>query len=94
MLGSLRGINVSFVPMAATIFSICGFRLFWIFTVFPLPSMHTIIGLYACYPISWILAAILNLCCMLYYFRRRCPKGNELAEGQTLPEEETCRPQA
>ncbi len=91
MLGSLRGINVSFVPMAATIFSICGFRLFWIFIVFPLPSMHTIMGLYTCYPISWILSATLNLCCMLYYFRRRCPKENELAEGQTLPEEETCR---
>ncbi len=70
-LGGLRGLNVSFLPMVATIAGVCGLRLLWIFTVFPLPTFHTIGGLFLCYPISWIVTALFHMGCFIHYFRLR-----------------------
>lgn len=70
-LGGLRGLNVSFLPMVATVVGVCGLRLLWIFAVFPLPAFHTIGGLFLCYPISWIITAAFHMCCFIYYFRLR-----------------------
>ncbi|MBQ2718619.1 MAG: MATE family efflux transporter [Clostridia bacterium] len=72
--GALQGIKVTFLPTVATILCICVFRLLWIFTVFPLPSMHTIGGLYLCYPISWALNILFLLGMILYYYPRLCPR--------------------
>ncbi len=73
-LGGLRGLNVSFLPMVATILGVCGLRLLWIYTVFPLPDFHTIGGLFLCYPISWIITALFHMGCFIHYFRLRSKK--------------------
>lgn len=70
-LGGLRGLNVSFLPMVATVVGVCGLRLLWIYTVFPHPVFHSIGGLFACYPISWIITAAFHMCCFIHYFRLR-----------------------
>jgi len=73
-LGGLRGLNVSFLPMVATILGVCGLRLLWIYTVFPLPDFHTIGGLFLCYPISWVITALFHMGCFIHYFRLRSKK--------------------
>lgn len=74
-LGGLRGLNVSFLPMIATVVGVCGLRLLWIYTAFPLSQFHTIGGLFLCYPISWIITALFHMGCFLYYFNLRKKKG-------------------
>ncbi len=72
--GALQGIKVTILPTVATILCICAFRLFWIFVIFPLPAMHTIGGLYLCYPISWVLNIVFLAVMILYYYPRICPR--------------------
>ena len=49
MVGVLRGMGYSFIPMAITIGFVCGFRVVWIFTVFAM--FPTLEALYVSYPI-------------------------------------------
>ena len=72
--GGLQGIKVTILPTVATILCICAFRLLWIFFIFPLPAMHTIGGLYLCYPISWALNIGSLAVMILYYYPRICPR--------------------
>ena len=53
MVGSLRGLGHSLVPMIVSLIGVCGMRLIWVYTLF---RMNMNLGLlYASYPISWIL---------------------------------------
>jgi Na+-driven multidrug efflux pump len=51
--GTLRGFGYSVSPMLVCIFGVCGVRLFWLYFIFNIPSMHNLKGLVACYPASW-----------------------------------------
>jgi Na+-driven multidrug efflux pump len=51
--GLLRGMGTSILPMIISLVGVCGFRVFWIFTI--LPNMKTPQMLYLSYPVSWIL---------------------------------------
>lgn len=57
-IGSIRGMGVSVTPMFISLFGICAVRLIYIATVFN--SFHTLDVLYACYPVSWIITALLQ----------------------------------
>lgn len=53
--GALRGLGNSFVTMIISIGGSVVLRLAWIFAVFfPTKELHSLVGLYACYPISWV----------------------------------------
>lgn len=53
MVGLLRGLGHSLVPMIVSLIGVCGMRLIWVYTLF---RMNMNLGLlYASYPISWIL---------------------------------------
>ena len=69
--GSIRGLGISLVPMIITILGVCAFRIFWIYTVFQIPSMHTPEGLFISYPISWVLTFVAELITFLTVCRRR-----------------------
>ena len=56
LVGTLRGMGYSFIPMGITIGFVCGFRVVWIFTIFQV--WHSLESLYASYPITWGLAAL------------------------------------
>ncbi len=75
MVGLLRGMGYSLIPMAITITSVCGFRVVWIYTVFA--AMPTLEVLYASYPITWGLAALFDFCCFLYLRRKKLKKQTE-----------------
>lgn len=56
--GALRGVGCSFTPMLISLFGICAFRVWWIYTVFAMPQYHTFSGLFVSYPISWLIVLV------------------------------------
>lgn len=53
MVGALRGMGYSVVPMIVTLAGVCGLRVFWILTIFRLPAFHTVEMLFLTYPLTW-----------------------------------------
>lgn len=54
--GSLRGLGYSLIPALIALASSCGFRLLWVYTVFPKSATFT--TLVKAYPISWIIGSV------------------------------------
>ena len=69
MVGSLRGMGYSIMPMIVSLMGACVFRIIWIFTVFKL--VHTPACLYMSYPISWALTFTVHLLCFMLVAGRR-----------------------
>ena len=79
MVGGLRGIGYSVMPMLVSLVGACGLRLLWIATIFQLPQFHTIQMLYWSYPVSWIITLGAHVLCFLWALKR--VKRHLLAEG-------------
>lgn len=67
---SLRAIGYSILPTVISTCGACGFRLIWIFFIFPLDYFHNITWLAISYPISWLLTALVHFVCFAVLFRR------------------------
>ena len=63
MVGSLRGLGWSVVPMIVSMVGACGLRLVWIATVFQV--IHTPQCLYFSYPVTWIITGAVHIICFL-----------------------------
>ena len=63
--GYLRGFGISLVPAILTLFGVCGVRIVWINTVFPLH--HTFWSIMLVYPISLATTAVLIFIALLVY---------------------------
>ncbi len=63
--GSLRGYGFSLPPTLVALFSICGFRLIYVFTFFK--EHHTFDVLMMVYPLSWIICIIFLV--MMYFYK-------------------------
>lgn len=63
--GYLRGFGISLVPAILTLFGVCGVRIVWINTVFPLH--HTFRSIMLVYPISLATTAALIFIALLVY---------------------------
>ncbi len=72
MVGSIRGLGYSVLPMLVSLTGACAFRVLWIFTVFSWE--RTLICLYISYPVSWLLTASAHFICYLVVRRRVFPK--------------------
>lgn len=68
LVGSLRGMGYSVLPMLASIAGVCGIRIMWIYTIFALN--HKLESLYFSYPISWAITALVHLICILVVRRK------------------------
>ena len=68
MVGSLRGMGYSIMPMLVSLTGACAMRILWIFTVFQM--QHTLFSLYVSYPVSWGLTAAAHLICYLIVRRK------------------------
>ena len=64
MVGSLRGLGYSVVPMLVSLVGACGFRIVWIFTIFQMD--RTPENLYISYPISWAITGAIHVLYFLY----------------------------
>lgn len=77
MVGSLRGLGYSVMPMIVSLIGACGTRLFWIFTFFQLPEFHSVTSLYLTYPVSWILTLLTHVICFIVVRKRLKKKWNK-----------------
>jgi len=66
--GALRGLGHATATMIVTVLGTVGFRIIWIFFVFPMN--RTLHFLFINYPASWTLTAILQSAMFLYVFRK------------------------
>ena len=68
LVGSLRGVGYSILPMLMSLTGVCVFRVVWIFTVFK--ALHTQFSLYVSYPISWMITIFAHTICFLVVRKR------------------------
>ena len=61
MVGILRGMGYSIMPMIVSLTGVCGFRVLWVFTIFA--WKHSLFVLYISYPISWFITAVAHIIC-------------------------------
>lgn len=69
MVGALRGIGFSVMPMIVSLIGACGLRLLWIATVFH--TYHTAQMLYMSYLVSWTITALVHIICFTYLYRKK-----------------------
>lgn len=77
---SLRAIGYSMLPTIISTCGACGFRLLWIFFIFPLPFFHNLSWLVISFPLSWALTALTHAIFFLILFKRL-----HFIEQQELP---------
>lgn len=75
LVGGLRGLGYSIVPMVSSIIGVCGIRLLWVYTIFK--HNHTLQTLYFSYPISWGVTAIVHLICYILIYKTTFKKFNK-----------------
>ena len=63
MVGALRGIGYSVLPMIVSLLGACGLRLLWIATIFQIPQYHSPEVIYLSYPVSWAITFLTHIIC-------------------------------
>ena len=76
MVGAMRGIGYSILPMIVSLVGACGLRIVWIYTVFV--KFRTLDILFISYPVTWTITFLSHLVC--YYIVTRKYK-NKFREG-------------
>lgn len=81
MVGCLRGLGSSTLPMIVSIIGVCGFRIAWIFFVFypqtNFDSIKDLNLLYISYPISWIITFLVHFIVYLFISKKRIKQINQ-----------------
>ncbi len=72
MVGALRGIGCSLLPMFVSLTGACAFRVLWIFTIFA--ANRTLQTLYLSYPVSWTLTFLVHIICYILVRRAMAKK--------------------
>lgn len=68
MVGQMRGMGYSIVPMIVSLVGVCGIRIVWIFTVFK--ASNSLLTLYMSYPVSWVVTLAVHFSTFLYVYRK------------------------
>jgi Na+-driven multidrug efflux pump len=76
MVGVLRGMGHSLLPMFVSLTGACLFRIIWIMTIFR--QIRTLECLYWSYPFSWAVTFAFHLLCFIIIFFRTRWKENEV----------------
>lgn len=63
MVGALRGLGYSIMPMIVSLLGACAFRIAWIAVFFQMEQFHIIDTVYIAYPISWLLTLSVHILC-------------------------------
>ena len=81
MVGCLRGLGYSTLPMIVSIVGVCGFRIFWILVIFynytDFKNIEDLNVLYISYPISWIITFLAHFGCYIYASRKKIKQINQ-----------------
>lgn len=70
LVGALRGIGYSIMPMLVSLIGVCGLRLLWIAIVFPIPKYHEQQTIYMLYPITWTITMVVHVICFVLAYRK------------------------
>ncbi len=70
MVGILRGIGYSVLPMIVSLIGACGLRIIWIFTLFQTERFHKPTFLYVTYPVSWGITFAMHVICFIVVWKR------------------------
>lgn len=70
MVGALRGLGYSIMPMIVSLLGACVFRIAWIAVFFQIERFHTIEMVYFAYPISWTLTVCVHVICFIVVRRK------------------------
>ena len=68
MVGVLRGMGYSIMPMIVSLTGACGLRVIWVFTVFA--ANRSLFVLYLSYPVTWTVTFLAHLACFLIVRRK------------------------
>lgn len=77
MVGMMRGIGYSIMPMIVSLVGACGLRILWIATVFQIPEHHKITTVYISYPITWAVTLIAHIVCWIIVWNKFKKKQKE-----------------
>ena len=69
MVGQLRGVGYSIMPMIVSLTGACLLRIVWILTVFA--QTHTLTVLYLSYPVSWAVTFVIHFLCYMLVAQKR-----------------------
>lgn len=61
IVGSIRGLGYSVLPMVVSLIGACGLRILWIYTIFV--NFRSLTTLFISYPVSWIITFLTHLIC-------------------------------
>ena len=75
MVGAMRGIGYSILPMIVSLVGACGLRIVWIYTVFV--KFRTLDILFISYPVTWTITFLSHLVCYYIVTRRYKDKFRE-----------------
>ena len=65
---NIRALGKSVSSMMVTVIVVCFGRILWVYTVFAHnPTVHT---LFQVYPVSWIVASVINIILFIYYYHQ------------------------
>lgn len=81
LVGILRGLGYSVIPMIVSLIGACGLRLLWLGTVFKMDQFHTEFNVYVSYPISWIVTILAHVITLLIIAKKI---KKSLAENKVL----------
>lgn len=70
MVGMLRGLGYSIMPMIVSLLGACGLRILWIATVFQIPEYHSPRTVYLSYPMSWGITLLVHIICYVFVWKR------------------------
>ena len=70
LVGALRGIGYSLLPMVVSLVGSCLLRLLWLATVFQMERFHTTTTVYLSYPISWAITLSVHAVCFAVLRRK------------------------
>ena len=70
MVGALRGMGSSVMPMIVSLLGVCALRMAWIFIFFQIEQYHTVQTIYYAYPITWTITFFVHTICYLVIRRK------------------------
>ena len=79
LVGSLRGLGYSIMPMIVSLVGACGLRLVWLATVFQIDRFHVPETIYLSYPITWIITIAAHAVCYIIVKRKLDRRYRQIA---------------
>ena len=70
MVGMLRGLGYSVMPMIVSLLGACALRLIWLATLFQMEQFHTVQMIYITYPVSWTITLLTHIICFIIVRRK------------------------